>query len=148
MKVQVNGLQRSVTYRLNDWRNEKWSETLESLKREDQSLAKMTEWVMRSPTPSPPLHVPGGLTLLGSVKAEALADSRDAQFQPEDGPLNAAGTGMFNEAMRAYLYTPASEPTLTSLSKSFRPSRGSRFVRLQARSVHRTGFCDIYPSTL
>jgi hypothetical protein len=54
LKVQVNRLQRSVTYRLNEWRNEKWSDTMESLDSEDQSLWKMTKRVMRVPTPSPP----------------------------------------------------------------------------------------------
>jgi hypothetical protein len=55
LKAQVNRLQRSVTYRLNEWRNEQWSDTLESLDSEDQSLWKMTKRVMRVPTPSPPL---------------------------------------------------------------------------------------------
>jgi hypothetical protein len=40
LKAQVNRLQRSVTYRLNEWRNEQWSDTLESLDSEDQSLWK------------------------------------------------------------------------------------------------------------
>jgi hypothetical protein len=59
LKAQVNRLQRSVTYRLNKWRNEQWSDTLESLDSEDQSLWKMTKKMMRVPTPSPPLQVPG-----------------------------------------------------------------------------------------
>jgi hypothetical protein len=31
LEAQVNRLQRSVTYRLNEWRKEQWSDTLESL---------------------------------------------------------------------------------------------------------------------
>jgi hypothetical protein len=46
LKTQVNRLHRSVTYRLNEWRNEQWSNKLESLDSEDQSLWKMTKWVM------------------------------------------------------------------------------------------------------
>jgi hypothetical protein len=29
VKVQVNRLHRSVTYRLNEWRDEQWSDTLD-----------------------------------------------------------------------------------------------------------------------
>ena len=50
----VNCLQRSVTRRLNEWRNDQWSATLESLNPEVQSLWRMTKRVMRVPTPSPP----------------------------------------------------------------------------------------------
>jgi hypothetical protein len=74
MKAQVNRLQTSVAYRLNEWRNEQWSDPLESLDSEDQSLWKMTKRVMRVLTPSLPLQVPGGIALSDSEKAEALAD--------------------------------------------------------------------------
>ena len=53
LKAEVNRLQRSVTRRLNERRNDQWSATLESLHPEDQSLW-MTKRVMRVPTPSPP----------------------------------------------------------------------------------------------
>lgn len=44
-KALVNRFKRSATYRLNEWRNDQWSETLESLDSEVQSLWKMTkEW--------------------------------------------------------------------------------------------------------
>jgi hypothetical protein len=78
LKAQVNRLKKSVTYRLNEWRNEQWSDTLESLYSEDQSQWKITKRVMRVPTSSPPLQVPGGLALSDSEKAEALADSIEA----------------------------------------------------------------------
>jgi hypothetical protein len=35
LKAEVNHLQRSVTRRLNEWRNDQWSVTLESLDPED-----------------------------------------------------------------------------------------------------------------
>jgi hypothetical protein len=38
LKVRVSRLQRSVTHRLNEWRNEQWSVVLESLDSADQSL--------------------------------------------------------------------------------------------------------------
>jgi hypothetical protein len=59
---------------------------LESLGSADQSLRKLTKRVIRVPTPSPPFLVPGGLALSDSEKAEALADSLEAQFQPVNDP--------------------------------------------------------------
>jgi len=59
LKTEVNRLQRSVTRRLNEWRNDQWSATLGSLNPEDQSLWKMSKRAMRVPTPSPPLVTPG-----------------------------------------------------------------------------------------
>jgi hypothetical protein len=78
LKNQVNRLQMSVTFQLNEQRNEQWSDKLKSLDSEDQSLCKMTKRVMRVPTPSPPLLVPGALALSYSEKAEDLADSLEA----------------------------------------------------------------------
>jgi hypothetical protein len=114
LKAQVTRLQRSVTYRLNEWRNEQWSDTLEYSGTEDQSLWKMTK---RVSNPSPSLQVPRGLALSDSEKAEALADSLEAQLQPVNDPSDPAVIEMVNEAMRAYEYAPASEPKLTSPSE-------------------------------
>jgi len=54
LKTEVNRLHRLVTRRINEWRNDQWSATLESLNPEDQSLWKMTKRVMRVSTPLPP----------------------------------------------------------------------------------------------
>jgi hypothetical protein len=54
LRVEVNRLQKSVTNRLNQWRNDQWSATLESLHPEDQSLWRMTKRAMRVSPPSPP----------------------------------------------------------------------------------------------
>jgi hypothetical protein len=43
LKAEVNRLKRTVTRRLNEWRNDQWCETFESLDPEDQSLWKMTK---------------------------------------------------------------------------------------------------------
>jgi hypothetical protein len=56
LRAEVNRLQRSLTRRLNEWRKEQWSTTLESLNPENQSLWRMTKQVMRIPSPSPPGH--------------------------------------------------------------------------------------------
>jgi len=87
LKVEVDRLLRSVTRQLNEWRNNQWSATLESLDPEDQSLWKMAKRVTRFPTPSPPLVTPGVIALSDSEKAEALVDSLEAQFQPVNDPL-------------------------------------------------------------
>jgi hypothetical protein len=63
LKAELNRLQRPVTHQLNEWRNEQWSATLESLDPEDQSLWKMTKRVMRVPSPTPPLVTQGGRAL-------------------------------------------------------------------------------------
>ena len=47
MTAEVNRLQRSVTRRINEWRKDQWSATLESLDPEDQSQWRMTKRVMR-----------------------------------------------------------------------------------------------------
>jgi len=60
LKAEVNRMQRSVTRRLYEWRNDQRSTTLESLYAANHSLWKMTKRVMRVPTPSPPLFTPGG----------------------------------------------------------------------------------------
>ena len=65
---------------------------------------------MRVPTPSPPLVTPGGIALSDSEKAEALADSLEAQFQPVTVPSVPAVIEMVDVALESYLQTPASEP--------------------------------------
>jgi hypothetical protein len=125
-----------VTYHLND-RNGQWSDDLESLDSEDQSLWKMTNRVMRVPSPSRPLQLLGGLGLSDAEKAEALADSLEAQFQPVDDPSDPAFTEMVEVAMRAYEYAPASEPTFIPPrpQRSYWPSGDSTLARLQARTI-------------
>jgi hypothetical protein len=99
-----------VTRQLNEWRNEQWSATLESLDPDDQSLWKITKRVMRMPTPSTPLVTQGCLALSDCEKAEALADSLEAQFQPENEPSDPAVIEKVHEALQAYSYAHASEP--------------------------------------
>jgi len=62
LKAEVSRLQRSVTHQLNELRNDQWSETLESLEPQDQSLSKLTKQEMRVRTPSPPGY-PAGVSL-------------------------------------------------------------------------------------
>jgi hypothetical protein len=113
LKADVNRLQRSVTLQLQEWRNGQWSDTLEALHPEDQSLRRMTKRVMRVTTQTPHLVIPGGLALSDSEKAEALADSLEAQFQPVADPSDPAVIETVNVALRAYSYEPARETMLT-----------------------------------
>jgi archaellum component FlaG (FlaF/FlaG flagellin family) len=57
---------------------------------------------MRISIPSPLLVAPGELALSDSEKAEALADSLEAQFQPVNDPSVPAVIEVVNEAMHAY----------------------------------------------
>jgi hypothetical protein len=123
LKAQINRLQRSVTWQLNEWRNDQWSVAPESLGSEDQSLWKMKR-VMRVPTPSPPLQVPEGLALSDSERAKALVDSLEAQFQPVDDQSHPAFPEMVGVAMRPYEYAPASEPPLTTPSEVIKNIKG------------------------
>ena len=113
LKAEDNRLQRSVTNQLNEWGNDRWS-NMENLDREDPSLWKMTRRQIRIPTPSPPLVTPGGLAFSYSEKAEALADSLEAQFQLVNDLSVPAVIEVVNEEMRAYSFAPASEPNLTN----------------------------------
>jgi hypothetical protein len=57
------------------------------------------------------------LALSDSEKAEALSNLLEAQFQPVNDTSSPAVTEAVDEVMRAYTYTPASEPKLTSPSE-------------------------------
>jgi hypothetical protein len=67
---------------------------------------------------------PGGLALSDSEKAESLAVSLEAQFQPVDDPSDTACTERNDMEMRAYEYAPASEPTLTTSSEVIEAIKG------------------------
>jgi hypothetical protein len=69
--------------------------------------------------------VQGGLALSDSEKAEALADSLEAQFQQVDDLSDLAG----NEVMCTYEYVPASEPKLTSPSEVLQAIRELRVCK-------------------
>jgi hypothetical protein len=88
-----------VTLQLQEWRNDQWSDTLEALHPEVQSLWRMTKRVMRVTIPTPPQVTLGGITLSDSEKAEALADSLEAQFQPVADPSDPAVIEMLDVAL-------------------------------------------------
>ena len=94
-----------MTRRLNEWRNDQWSATLESLHPEDQSVWRVTKRVMKVTTRSPPLSLRGE-SLSVSEKSEALADSLETQFQPVIGPSVPAVIEMVDVELRSYYMAP------------------------------------------
>jgi hypothetical protein len=102
----VNRLQRSVTHRLNEWRNEQWSDALESLDSADQSL-----WKLDSADQS-----------LWKLTRKVMRV--EAQFQPVNDPSSPAVSELVKEAMRPYEYAPASERKLTSPSDVLEAIKG------------------------
>jgi hypothetical protein len=76
---------------------------LESLDLEEQLLWKKARWMMRKSTPSTPVVTPEELALLNSKKAEALADSTDAQFRLVNRTVE-TGSHEMVEAKQAYFF--------------------------------------------
>ena len=72
LKAEANRLQRSVSLRLNAWRNDQWGATLESLDPQDKSLWRMTKRLMGVPTPSPPWGTRGDLLPLTPRRPKPL----------------------------------------------------------------------------
>jgi hypothetical protein len=126
LKGEVNCLQRSVTRRHNEWRNDQWNATLDSLNPEDQSLWKMTKRVLRVPTPPPALFTPVGIALSDSEKAEAFADNLETQFQSVTVPSVPAVIEIVNVGQRSSFSAPASEPKLTNPEEVQEAIRGLR----------------------
>ena len=112
LTAEVNRLQRSVTRRLKEWRNDQRSATLESLDPEYQSLWRVTKRVMRVPIPSPPWSH-RGIALSDSVKPEVLADSLENTFQPVTDFSVSVFIEKVDMALRSYILAPVSEPKLT-----------------------------------
>jgi hypothetical protein len=64
----------------------------------------------RSYSVTPLLLKPGRIALSDSEKAEALADTMEAQFQPVTDSSAQAVIEMCDVALRSYFLTPVSEP--------------------------------------
>jgi hypothetical protein len=118
-----------VTRRLNEWRYDQRSATLESLDPEDQSLWMMTKRLMRVPTPSPPLITPVGIALSNSEKAEALADNLETPFQPVTDPSVPAVIETVNVGLGSYFMAPAREPRFPNPEEVQETIRDLTFVK-------------------
>ena len=78
MRAELNCLQRLATRRLNEWRNDQWIATQESLDPEDKSLCRTTKKVVSLYSIYP--CSPREEKLADSEKAEALADSLETHI--------------------------------------------------------------------
>jgi hypothetical protein len=112
--------------RLNEWRNDQWSATLESLDPDDQLLWRMTKRVLRVPTPSPPQVTLGGIALSDSEKAETLADNLEAQFQPVTDHSVPAVIETVDVWLRSNFMAPAGESKITNPEEVKEAIRGLR----------------------
>ena len=138
LTANFNRLQKSVTRRLNEWRNDQSNSTLESFDPEDQSLWRMTKRLMRFPTPSHPLFIPGGIALSDYEKAETLVENLESHFQPVTNPSVPAVIETVDVALRSYFLSPASEPHLTTHDEVQEAIRVLKVTRPLARTVYRT----------
>jgi len=77
------------------------------------------------------LATPGGIAISDSEKAEALADSLEAQFQPVTGSSVPAVIAMVDVALESYHQTPASEPKLTNPEEVREAIRGLKLGKAQ-----------------
>ena len=110
LKAEVNRLQKSVSRRQNEWRNDKWSAILESLDPKDESLRRITKRLMGVPHSISPLDTPRGFALSESEKVEALVDNLETQFHPVTDPSVTAVIEIVDVALRSYFLSLASEP--------------------------------------
>ena len=120
LRSEVNRLQRSVTRRLNEWRNDHWSATLESRRPVAVEDGQASDEISYSVSP---LVTPGE-SFSQTEKAEALADPLETQFQPVADPSVPAVIEMVDVALRSYFQTPASEPKLTNPDEVHEAIRG------------------------
>jgi len=93
-----------MTCWLNEWRNDQWIATLESINPEDHSLWRVTKRVMRVSTLFPSGHL-GGIALSESDKTETIADSMETQFWSVTDSSVPAVIEIFDVAQKSYFLT-------------------------------------------
>jgi len=84
------------------------------------------------------LGTPGGLALSDSENADALADSLEAQFQPDTVHSFPAVIEMVDVSLDSYLQTPASEQQLTNPDEVREAIRGLKMGKVPDLTVYRT----------
>jgi hypothetical protein len=117
LNTAINRFGMSLPLKLNEWRNDQWSSTVESLDPEDQSLVKMNARMMKIPTPSSPLVTPRVFAITDSGKSRSPCRQNGDSFSASIDTSEQAVIEVVNEAIRAYCFPPASEPKLTNLAE-------------------------------
>jgi hypothetical protein len=74
-----------------------------------------------------PLVIPGEIAVSATEKAEALADTRETQFQPMADPSIPAVIETVEVALKSYFEAPASEPKLTNPDEVHEAIKGLKF---------------------
>lgn len=82
VKMHYNRLSREVRDALSDFRNERWHEFISSLENDRAAYWKLSKTLRKPKTRISPLQGPNGVVYSTADKAEAFADSLEAQFTP------------------------------------------------------------------
>jgi hypothetical protein len=133
LRAEVSRFLRSLTNRLNEWRNDQWGATLQSLNPDDQSLWKITKRLMRVPTPSPPGYS-GGNRPLWFWEDGGTCWQSGTRFQPVTVQSVPAVIEVVGLALESYLQTPASQPMLTGPEDVHSAIRGLKIGKAPGRN--------------
>ncbi|KAB0804621.1 hypothetical protein PPYR_01591 [Photinus pyralis] len=105
-KAELNRLEREVKTSIWNHRNEQWRQKVESLNPDDGSLWTMSRYLRKKRPRLPPLHGPFGVAYTDADKAEALADSLEAQCSPVYEHLDEAHIQRVHSHVRRQLAVP------------------------------------------
>lgn len=88
LKSLLNKMEADIKKMINTYRNETWNDKLSSLNVSDKSLWQMTKCILQVPMKFPPLHGVNGMAYSNQDKANAMADTLERTFTPNDDPSN------------------------------------------------------------
>ena len=111
LKAEVNRVQRSVTHRQNEWRNDQGRATLESLDAGDQSLWRMTNEIFYSISPN---GGPKGIRSVRLRNCRRLCRKSGDSVPTVDNLSVPAVNEMVDVALGPYLLSRSREPQLTT----------------------------------
>lgn len=115
-KTLLNNLTKEIKDKISMYRTMQWDHTVESLETQDLSLWRMTKALLKIPDKCPPLHGKHGMAYSNEDKANAMADTLEETFTPNDNPSN---IDKIEEVERAvyllkHMQTPIMDMTLCS----------------------------------
>lgn len=86
IKTKLNRMSADVRHMTQEALNESWAQKLATLNTQNQSLWQMTKNLLRIPSKVPPLHGQNGMAYSSQEKADALADTLESAFMPNNDP--------------------------------------------------------------